>query len=120
MTGILTQAFSVISAHGLALGAKPIRSVQGRWVRSTQRLLKIAQAGHGCAAPRFTCQYWKTTDAIHHMLARHATKTCESVAERVATTQNLGHTDVLTTLRSYGQITREDQRRLITGLVDEV
>ena len=54
------------------------------------------------------------------MLPRHAAKTCESVAELVATAQNLGHTDVLTTLRSYGQITREDQRRLITGLVDEV
>jgi len=46
-------------------------------------------------------------------------QTCESVAELVATAQNLGHTDVLTTLRSYGQISRGDQRRLITGLVDE-
>ena len=54
-----------------------------------------------------------------HMLARHAAKTCGSVAELVATAQNLGHTDVLTTLRSYGQISREDQRRLITGHVDE-
>jgi len=53
------------------------------------------------------------------MLARHAAKTCDSVAELVATAQNLGHTDVLTTLRSYGQISREDQRRLITGHVDE-
>ena len=34
--------------------------------------------------------------------------------------RNANVTDVLTTLRSYGQITREDQRRLITGLVDEV
>ncbi|MDP0947164.1 hypothetical protein, partial [Klebsiella pneumoniae] len=57
--------------------------------------------------------------AFRHMLARHAAKTCESVAELVATAQNLGHTDVLTTLRSYGQISRGDQRRLITGLVDE-
>ena len=38
------------------------------------------------------------------MLARHAAKTCDSVAELVATAQNIGHTDVLTTLRSYGQI----------------
>lgn len=28
---------------------------------------------------------------------------------------NLGHSDVLTTLRSYGQISRERQRALITG-----
>jgi hypothetical protein len=33
--------------------------------------------------------------------------------------QNLGHTDVLTTLRSYGQIDRERQRALITGLTDD-
>lgn len=53
--------------------------------------------------------------AFRHMLARHAAKTCTSVAEIVATSQNLGHTDVLTTLRSYGQISRERQRELITG-----
>lgn len=53
--------------------------------------------------------------AFRHMLARHATKNCSSVAELVATSQNLGHTDVLTTLRSYGQLSRERQRALITG-----
>ena len=53
--------------------------------------------------------------AFRHMLARHAAKTCTSVAEIVATAQNLGHSDVLTTLRSYGQISRERQRALITG-----
>lgn len=60
--------------------------------------------------------------AFRHMLARHAAKTCNSVAELVATSQNLGHTDVLTTLRSYGQISRERQRALITGepLPDDV
>ncbi|MCC1495107.1 integrase, partial [Cognatishimia sp. F0-27] len=53
--------------------------------------------------------------AFRHMLARHATKNCTSVAEIVATSQNLGHTDVLTTLRSYGQIDRDRVRELITG-----
>ena len=53
--------------------------------------------------------------AFRHMLARHAAKTCTSVAEIVATSQNLGHADLLTTLRSYGQISRERQRALITG-----
>lgn len=53
--------------------------------------------------------------AFRHMLARHAAKTCTSVAELVATSQNLGHKDVLTTLRSYGQISRERQRALVTG-----
>lgn len=53
--------------------------------------------------------------AFRHMLARHVAKNCVSVAELVATSQNLGHTDVLTTLRSYGQISRDEQRRLVTG-----
>lgn len=48
------------------------------------------------------------------MLARRATKDC-TVPEPVAMAQNLGHSDVLTTLRSYGQISRERQRALITG-----
>ena len=41
-------------------------------------------------------------------------------ATRPRPARNLGHTDILTTLGSYRQITREDQRRLITGLADEV
>jgi len=49
------------------------------------------------------------------MLARHAVNTSTSVAELVANSQNLGHIDVLTTLRSYGQISRERQRALVTG-----
>ncbi|MEM6623100.1 MAG: site-specific integrase [Pseudomonadota bacterium] len=56
------------------------------------------------------------THAFRHMLARHAVKTSESVAELVANSQNLGHTDVLTTLRSYGQLDRDRQRQLVTGL----
>ncbi len=57
--------------------------------------------------------------AFRHMLARHIAKNCASVAELVATSQNLGHTDVLTTLRSYGQISREEQRKLVTGVNEE-
>ena len=53
--------------------------------------------------------------AFRHMLARHSARTSRSVAELVATSQNLGHEDVLTTLRHYGQINRDDQRRLVTG-----
>ena len=57
--------------------------------------------------------------AFRHMLARHAAKTCKTVAEFVAVSQNLGHTEVLTTLRSYGQISRERQRALITGATED-
>lgn len=94
------------------------------------------QANTGFRAEGFERRRWKSTEpvrkvvnsafseagmpnygphAFRHMLARHAAKTCSSVAEIVATSQNLGHTDVLTTLRSYGQISRERQRELITG-----
>ena len=53
--------------------------------------------------------------AFRHMLARHAAKHCTPVAELVAKSQNLGHTDVLSTLRSYRRINRDEQRKLITG-----
>lgn len=55
-----------------------------------------------------------TIRSFRHMLARRATKDC-TVPELVAMAQNLGHTDVLTTLRSYGQLSRERQHALITG-----
>ena len=84
--------------------------------KSTEPARKIVnQAFKGANLPAFG------PHAFRHMLARHAAKTCTSVAELVATSQNLGHTDVLTTLRSYGQISRERQRALITGeSVDDV
>ncbi len=93
-------------------------------------------ASTGFTAEGFERRHWKSTEpvrqivngafqradlpafgphAFRHMHARHAAKTCTSVAEIVATSQNLGHTDVLTTLRNYGQISRERQRELITG-----
>ena len=96
----------------------------------------VPQSNTGFSAEGFARRPWKSTEpvrkivnaafaaanldafgphAFRHMLARHAAKTCSSVAELVATSQNLGHTDVLTTLRSYGQISRERQRALITG-----
>ena len=95
-----------------------------------------ARSNEGFEACGFTGCHWKTTEpvrtivriafeaagiqnygphAFRHMLARHAAKHCTSVAELVAASQNLGHTDVLTTLRSYGQISRDEQRKLITG-----
>ncbi len=82
----------------------------------------VAHSNSGFAAEGFVRRPWKSTEpvrkivneafsvanlmtfgphAFRHMLARHAAKTCTSVAELVATSQNLGHTDVLTTLRSY-------------------
>ncbi len=103
-------------------------------------LSSVANAGF--KAEGFERRHWKSTEparkivnqafkvanlaafgphAFRHMLARHAAKTCTTVAELVATSQNLGHTDVLITLRSYGQISRERQRALITGeSVDDV
>lgn len=95
-----------------------------------------AQANTGFKAEGFSRKPWKSTEparkivntafsdvglptfgphAFRHMLARHAAKNCTSIAEIVAASQNLGHTDVLTTLRNYGQIDRDRMRELITG-----
>jgi len=95
-----------------------------------------AKSNTGFTATGFTRRHWKSTEpvrkivngafetagqpnygphAFRHMLARHAVNTSSSVAEFVANSQNLGHSDVLTTLRSYGQISRERQRELVTG-----
>ena len=99
-----------------------------------------ATAVTGFRADGFQRHPWKTTEPVRkivnealaradlpaygphpfrHMLARHVAKTCKSVAELVAMSQNLGHMDVLTTLRSYGQISRERQRALITGETED-
>lgn len=78
--------------------------------KSTEPARKIVNAAFAAASlPTFG------PHAFRHMLARHAAKNCTSVAEIVATSQNLGHTDMLTTLRSYGQIDRDRMRALITG-----
>ncbi len=95
-----------------------------------------ANSNKGFSASGFERRHWKTTEpvrkvvksafeaaglqnygphAFRHMLARHIANTTNNVAELVAHSQNLGHTDVLTTLRSYGQISRERQRELVTG-----
>lgn len=95
-----------------------------------------ADGNRGFSENGFEQRHWKSTEpvrkivrlafeaanlnnygphAFRHMLARHIAKNCTSVSELVATSQNLGHTDVLTTLRSYGQISREEQRKLVTG-----
>ncbi|MEM7238762.1 MAG: tyrosine-type recombinase/integrase, partial [Pseudomonadota bacterium] len=95
-----------------------------------------AQSNAGFKATGFQRRPWQSTEPVRkivrvafeavgqpnygphsfrHMLARHSVNTSTSVAEFVANSQNLGHTDVLTTLRSYGQISRERQRELVTG-----
>ncbi len=95
-----------------------------------------AEGNDGFKASGFKRRNWTTTEPVRkivnaafkaaglqafgphsfrHMLSRHIARNCKSVAELVATSQNLGHTDVLTTLRNYGQINRDDQRKLVTG-----
>ena len=100
-----------------------------------------AHAKTGFQAMGFERRHWKTSDpvrkivrsafdaagvpnygphAFRHMLARRAVNQSSSVAELVANAQNLGHSDPLTTLRSYGQLSRERQRELITGAEENV
>ncbi|MGY3437378.1 MULTISPECIES: tyrosine-type recombinase/integrase [unclassified Marinovum] len=98
----------------------------------------VPHSNTGFAAEGFVRRSWKSTEpvrkivndafsaanlhrsgphAFRHMLARHAAKKYTSVAELVATSLNLGHTDVLTTLGRYGQFSRERLRALITGFL---
>jgi integrase len=96
----------------------------------------LANSNAGFELNGFDRRHWKTTEpvrkivnqafdnagqpnygphAFRHMLARHAVDTSQSVAEIVAASQNLGHAGLLVTLTSYGQISRERQRELVTG-----
>ncbi len=95
-----------------------------------------AKGTEGFKATGFERRHWSTTEPVRkivnaafknagleaygphsfrHMHSRHISRTCKNVAELVAASQNLGHSDALMTLKHYGQISREDQRRLITG-----
>lgn len=97
---------------------------------------RAAQGAAGFKSGGFERRHWSTTEpvrrivngafqraglssfgphAFRHMHARRASRDCKSIPELLAISDNLGHSDVLTTLRSYGQISREDKRRLITG-----
>lgn len=100
----------------------------------------VAKSNTGFQAENFHRRCWKTLQpvgrivrlafetagvpnfgphAFRHMLIRHVVNSGSSIAEFVANSQNLGHKDVLTIIRSYGQISRERQRELITGLDDD-
>ena len=102
-TAIAPQANSGFKASGF----------DRRSWKSTEPVRKIVSAAYARAGqPKYG------PHAFRHMLARHAVQTSTSVAEFVATSQNLGHTDVLTTLPSYSQLSRECQRALVTGESD--
>ncbi|MFK7878083.1 MAG: tyrosine-type recombinase/integrase [Paracoccaceae bacterium] len=96
----------------------------------------LTNSNTGFAANGFDRRHWKTTEpvrkivqqafdragqpnygphAFRHMLARRVVDMSLSVAELVATSQNLGHSGVLVTLTNYGQLSRESQRALVTG-----
>jgi len=49
-------------------------------------------------------------------LARVGEQVCQTAELMKAWSQNLGHEDVLTTLRAYGQVQPERQRELLAGL----
>lgn len=51
-------------------------------------------------------------------LALYGLDKCKNFAELKAWSQNLGHEDMLTTLRNYGSISTRDQEALIRGLGD--
>ncbi len=108
------SAFSCNRTHCNANTGFQVTGFDRRSWKSTEPVRKIVNNAFKAAAlPNFG------PHAFRQMLARHVAKTCTSVAELVATSQNLGHSDVLTTLRSYGQISRERRRALVTGESDD-
>ena len=57
--------------------------------------------------------------SFRHMLIRLAQRNCRSLEEFKAWSENIGHEDMLTSLRSYGQVPEQRRRALILGLTDE-
>lgn len=57
--------------------------------------------------------------AFRHMIARHVLKKLPEFSEFVAISQNLGHSELITTLRSYCNVDRDQQRELVTGLIED-
>lgn len=55
--------------------------------------------------------------AFRHMLVRGAERNAKTVEEFRAMSQNLGHASMLTTLGSYGDLSKARQRALIRGEV---
>jgi integrase/recombinase XerD len=63
-----------------------------------------------CGLPYFNPHSFRKT------LTRLGQKLCQNAEEYKAWSQNVGHEDVMTTFRSYGQIDRLRQRDIILGL----
>jgi hypothetical protein len=53
------------------------------------------------------------------MLIRLAQRNCRTMEEFKAWSENIGHEDMVTSLRSYGQVPEQRRRALILGLTDE-
>ncbi|WP_299372824.1 hypothetical protein [uncultured Tateyamaria sp.] len=99
---------TAISAKGHD-GFKATGCIDRRWsapnrsARSSTPLSDRRGMNHTGHVPSATCI---------HATFRGPAKTSPML---IAASQNLGHGDVLTTLRSFEQISREDQRRPVTG-----
>ena len=57
--------------------------------------------------------------SFRHMLIRLGERRCRNLEEFKAWSENIGHEDMLTSLRSYGQVPEQRRRALILGLTGE-
>ncbi len=82
------------------------------WSNATaiRRIFKVAFAAAGLP--------YGNPHLFRDALVLHGQNVCKTPAQFKAWSQNLGHEDVLTTLRSYGSISARDQEALIRGLGD--
>ena len=92
-------------------GQSPGLALSRRHWQSTAPIRAIFRTGFARAGlPYFNPHSFRST------LARLGEKTCRTPEEWKAWSQNLGHTDVMTTFSSYGQVPEHRQRDLIASL----
>lgn len=76
------------------------------------------------------CRIWQTAfdaaglpaigaHSVRHMLTEFGARICQTPEEMKAWSQNLGHEDILTTLRSYGTVPAGRQGEILKSLIDD-
>lgn len=90
-------------------GFRAVGLSRGCWSGATAVCRIVAEAFTAAGVQNFG------PHAFRHMLARQAQRGTKTIEEFQAISQNLGHASMLTTLGSYGDLTRARQRELIRG-----
>ncbi len=96
--------------QGPGLGFTPVGILRGGWSTTQPINAVFRRAFESAGLPYFN------PHSFRDMMVRHGMSLNLSVEEMKAWSQNLGHTDMLTTLTSYGQVPSHRQGELIRAL----